>query len=68
MTIYSQIYPREARVLRCSISGGWYRKHIGKLILIERGDHQGFWAREGGQYNAINIVRREDVFLTPLPN
>lgn len=39
----------------------WYSKRIGHDFTIERVDRDGLWAREGGQYNAINLIRFEDV-------
>jgi len=39
----------------------WYASKVGQDVLIERVDRNGLWAREGGEYNAINIIRFSDV-------
>ena len=49
------------KIERCSDPMMWYASKVGQDILIERVDREGLWAREGGEYNAINIVRFADV-------
>lgn len=60
--------PRNVRLNCCSISGGWYARLVGQVIAIEFEDSEGYWAREGGQYNCINIIRKADTTLLPLNN
>jgi len=49
------------KIERCSDPMMWYATKVGQDILIERVDRDGLWAREGGAYNAINIIRFSDV-------
>lgn len=59
--------PRKVRVLGCPRSY-WYRNLVGQVVLCEFVDSEGCWAREGGVYNCINIIRWEDVELLELEN
>lgn len=49
------------KILRCKDPQMWYSDRIGQLVPIESLDLDGMWAREGGIYNALNIIRPEDV-------
>lgn len=49
------------KIERCSDPMMWYASKVGQDVLIERVDRNGLWAREGGEYNAINIIRFSDV-------
>lgn len=60
--------PRKARILRCSDRGYWYRDLVGHIVPIEFQDSEGYWAREGGEYNCINVIRKQDADLLPLEN
>jgi hypothetical protein len=55
--------PRAVMILRCFDSLAWYAKKIGQTLPIEYEDSCGYWAREGGTYNAINIIRKTDATL-----
>jgi hypothetical protein len=59
--------PRKAVIERCS-GTYWYRDMVGQTITVEFIDSDGLWAREGGTYNCINVIRREDASLLPLEN
>jgi hypothetical protein len=48
-------------VARCADKSMWYAKRIPCHIKIEKVDREGLWVREGGQYNALNVVKFEDV-------
>lgn len=61
-------FPCWAVIERCTLSGAWYEKRVGHNILIESVDSGGYWAREGGEYNAINIIRHSDARLLPFEN
>lgn len=39
----------------------WYKNLVGQSIQIEAMDLDGMWAREGGAYNCLNVIRPEDV-------
>lgn len=58
---------RKATIHRCSGSY-WYADKIGETVLVEFVDSEGYWAREGGEYNCINVIRKEDATLLPLEN
>ncbi len=60
--------PRRVRIDRCSRNGSWYADRIGQTVLCEFIDNDGYWAREGGVYNCINVIRKEDAELLPLQN
>lgn len=60
--------PRKVRIHRCSYHGAWYRNLVGYIVPIEFTDSEGHWAREGGEYNCINVIRHEDATLEPLEN
>ena len=59
---------RKIKIERCTDFGMWYRDKIGQTILCEFVDREGYWAREGGEYNCINVIRRSDAVLLPLEN
>jgi hypothetical protein len=61
-------FPLKARIDRCSGGDWWYAGRVGEVISIERETSDGYWAREGGTYNAINIIRKGDVTLLPRDN
>lgn len=61
-------YPCWARIEQCTLPGAWYANRVGQNILIEFSDAEGHWAREGGVYNAINIIRHEDARILPFEN
>lgn len=60
--------PRKAVIERCSRNGMWYQDRVGELITVEFIDSEGYWAREGGTYNAINVIYKADARLLPLCN
>jgi hypothetical protein len=49
------------RIERCSDPHFWYADRVGQEIRIEKVDRDGLWAREGGNWNPINIIQFEDV-------
>ena len=49
------------KIERCTDPMMWYAAKVGQEVKIERVDRDGLWAREGGAYNAINIIRFVDV-------
>lgn len=49
------------KIERCEDPSMWYANRVGQNIRIERVDREGLWAREGGQFNAINVIRFTDV-------
>ena len=49
------------KILRCSDPSMWYKNLVGQSIQIEAMDLDGMWAREGGAYNCLNVIRPEDV-------
>ncbi len=53
--------PIRIRVKRCTNPGAWYEERIGEEVVAEFMDSEGYWAREGGIYNCINVLRKEDV-------
>lgn len=60
--------PRKAVIERCSRSGVWYQDKVGETVTVEMIDDEGFWVREGGTYNAINVIYKQDARLLPLEN
>ena len=60
--------PRMARIDRCHDSLCWYAGRVGQTVRIEFIDSCGYWAREGGMYNAINRIQPSDATLLPLEN
>lgn len=60
--------PRQARIDRCSDPHYWYADRVGRVVTIEFIDSEGYWSREGGIYNAINVIRAKDATLLPLQN
>jgi hypothetical protein len=59
--------PRLAVIERCS-GNYWYADKVGQTVEIEFIDDEGYWSREGGYYNCINVIRRSDARLLPLEN
>lgn len=59
--------PRKVYVARCSGSY-WYRDLVGQIVLCEFVDGEGYWAREGGVFNCINVIKKEDAELLELEN
>ena len=58
------------KIIRCTDSLMWYSKHIGKVFDVVNVTWfannnercvQYYWCREGGWYNAVNIVHPSDV-------
>lgn len=49
------------KIEHCSDSLMWYADKVGQEVRVEKVNRDGLWAREGGQYNAINIIRFTDV-------
>lgn len=41
---------------------------MGQTILCEFIDGEGYWAREGGVYNCINVIKKEDAELLEQEN
>jgi len=60
--------PRRVQIERCSDASFWYRDLVGKVVMIEAADSCGYWAREGGEFNCINVIKHEDATLLPLEN
>lgn len=60
--------PRKVRIDKCSHPRFWYCGKVGETVVSEFQDNDGYWAREGGEYNCINVIRREDATLLPLEN
>ncbi len=60
--------PRKVRVDRCTNSGAWYADKVGQIVPIEFIDSEGYWGREGGTYNCINVIRKSDATLLTLEN
>ena len=53
--------PRGAATIRITSGAGrWYADRIGEVMAVEFTDNHGYWAREGGTYNAINYVLSGD--------
>lgn len=59
---------RKAKIERCSDSGYWYADKVGQTVVVEFIDNEGYWSREGGIYNCINVIRKQDATLLPLEN
>lgn len=53
----------KVRIVSCKDSLFWYSKKIGEIIEIERETIDWYWAREGGSFNCLNIVDKNDVKL-----
>lgn len=60
--------PRKVYIARCSSPSYWYKNLVGQTILCEFIDREGYWAREGGIFNCINVIKREDAKLLDLEN
>ena len=60
--------PRLAIIERCSRAGSWYASRVGQTVEVEMIDGDGYWAREGGTYNCINVIDKRDARLLPLAN
>lgn len=60
--------PCKVLINQCSSHGAWYQDRVGQTILCEFVDSEGYWAREGGTFNCINVIRPEDATLLPLEN
>lgn len=60
-------------ILKSTSPSSWYANRIGEVLPVvrfEKNNHpaQGipedvFWCREGGEYNALNYVRKSDATL-----
>lgn len=77
------IPPIQIRIDKCSNPGSWYANRVGQILPVERFEinkdsSQGldgdvYWCREGGEFNCLNIIRKEDATLiveslpTPAP-
>ena len=57
--------PDRVRINRCSVSGAWYADRVGQIVAIEFTDDHGYWAREGGTFNAINWIAIKDATALP---
>lgn len=53
------------RIKSCQSSSYWYAGLVGQVVPFERVDGYGYWAREGGIYNCINVIKHEDATLLP---
>lgn len=42
----------------------WYRDRIGEEFQVYYVEDKAYWTREGGQYNALNWVYKEDATIT----
>jgi hypothetical protein len=60
--------PIRVRIDKCSHAQAWYTGRVGEIVNVEFEDGEGYWAREGGVYNAINVIRKGDATLLPLNN
>lgn len=52
------------KVLKCNDHLLWYAKRIGEEFKIEFIEDKAYWAREGGQFNALNWIKKEDATIT----
>ena len=42
----------------------WYRNRIGEEFQVYYIEDKAYWTREGGQFNALNWVHKEDATIT----
>ncbi len=52
------------KVLKCNDSLLWYSKRIGEEFEVHFIDDKAYWSREGGQFNALNWIKKEDATIT----
>lgn len=52
---------QNAKIIKCSDPLYWYNSLIGQIVHIERETVDHYWAREGGNWNCLNILYKEDV-------
>lgn len=52
------------RVIDCKDALLWYAKRIGEEFNVEFIDDKAYWSREGGTYNALNWIKKEDATVT----
>ena len=55
------------KITGCKDHLNWYAPRIGEMIKVVGVDSEGYWAREGAPYFAVNIIRFEDAEWVPLP-
>lgn len=52
------------RVIKCSDALLWYNKRIGEEFEVNFIEDKAYWTREGGQFNALNWVYKDDATVT----
>ena len=52
------------KVLKCKNPILWYNKHIGEEFEVKFIEDNAYWTREGGIYNALNWIAKEDATIT----
>ncbi len=48
------------KITDCSNSMLWYRDRIGEEFIVYYVEDKAYWTREGGTYNALNWVYKND--------
>ena len=51
------------KILKCSNPILWYRDRIGEEFIVTFIEDKAYWTREGGMYNALNWVHKEDATI-----
>lgn len=51
----------KGKIISCKDKMLWYAPLVNSVIEIERETTSNYWAREGGNWNCLNILYKEDV-------
>ena len=52
------------KIIKCNDALLWYNKRIGEEFVVQYIEDKAYWTREGGTYNALNWVYKEDATIT----
>jgi hypothetical protein len=52
------------KIINCKDMLLWYRNRIGEEFEVQFIEDKAYWTREGGTYNALNWVYKEDATIT----
>jgi hypothetical protein len=52
------------KIIKCKDMLLWYRNRIGEEFEVQFVEDKAYWTREGGTFNALNWVYKEDATIT----
>lgn len=50
----------QIKIVRKPILRMWYSDRQGEVFNVEYVTEQGYWCREGGTWNCLNVVNKDD--------